>query len=260
MLETDASIKGLGAVLSQRQDDNRLHPIAYASRALNNAEKNYGITELETLAVVWSITHFHPYLYGHSVTILTEYSAVKSVLGAPTLSRKHARWWTRVYGRGIKEIELQFRSGRENVVADSLSRCPTGQPPAKGEAEDEFQVAQIDSKSISSLLEEVPSHAIKKDSLLEEQQKDPWVKQMVNHLENGLLPTDDRQVKKLVNQAAHFALVEDILYFIDSKKGNRKRAVVPLSLRKQIMEEVSPARVLKTHWFTTGGGSRCTQG
>ena len=123
-------------------------------------------------------------------------------------------------------------------MADSLSRCPTGQPPAKGEAEDEFQVAQIDSKNISPLLEEVPSHAIKKDSLLEEQQKDPWVKQMINYLENGLLPTDDRQVKKLVNQAAHFALVEDILYFIDSKKGNRKRAVVPLSLRKQIMEEV----------------------
>ena len=144
VLETDASIKGLGAVLSQRQDDNRLHPIAYASRALNNAQKNYGITELETLAVVWSITHFHPYLYGHSVTILTDHSAVKSVLGAPTLSGKHARWWTRVYGRGIKEIEIQFRSKRENVVADSLSRCPTGQPPAKGEAEDEFQVYSTD--------------------------------------------------------------------------------------------------------------------
>ena len=52
-LETDASIHGLGAVLSQRQSDTQLHPVAYASRALSQAERNYAITELETLAVVW---------------------------------------------------------------------------------------------------------------------------------------------------------------------------------------------------------------
>ena len=51
-LKTDASVKGLGAVLSQRQDDGCLHPIAYASRALSPHEKRYAITELETLAVV----------------------------------------------------------------------------------------------------------------------------------------------------------------------------------------------------------------
>ena len=60
VLETDASGLGLGAVLSQKQG----HPIAYASRALNPAEKNYSVTDLETLALVWSITHFHSYLYG----------------------------------------------------------------------------------------------------------------------------------------------------------------------------------------------------
>ena len=46
-------IKALSAVLSQRQEDNQLHPVAFASRALSAAEKNYSITELETLAVVW---------------------------------------------------------------------------------------------------------------------------------------------------------------------------------------------------------------
>ena len=65
VLETDTSIKGLGAVLSQRQGDNQLHPAAFASRALSAAEKNYSITELETLAVVWAIQHYHAYLYGH---------------------------------------------------------------------------------------------------------------------------------------------------------------------------------------------------
>ena len=51
VLETDASYVGLGAVLSQLQDDKRLHPIAYASRSLHPHEKNYGVTELETFAM-----------------------------------------------------------------------------------------------------------------------------------------------------------------------------------------------------------------
>ena len=76
VLETDASIKGLGAVLSQRQEDNQLHPVAFSSRALSAAEKNYSITELETLAVVWAIQHYHAYLYGHEVTVITDHSAV----------------------------------------------------------------------------------------------------------------------------------------------------------------------------------------
>ena len=69
MLETDASIQGLGAVLSQVQEDNKCHPVSYASRALTPQERNYAITELETLAVVWAMGHFHKYLYGHNVTL-----------------------------------------------------------------------------------------------------------------------------------------------------------------------------------------------
>ena len=59
-LETDASIQGIGAVLSQQQSDGRLHPVAYASRALSHAESHYSITELKTLAVVWAIDHVLP--------------------------------------------------------------------------------------------------------------------------------------------------------------------------------------------------------
>ena len=50
-VETDASISGIGAVLSQVQEDAKLHPVAYASRSLSSAERNYSVTELETLAV-----------------------------------------------------------------------------------------------------------------------------------------------------------------------------------------------------------------
>ena len=91
-LETDASVHELGAILSQVLEDKKLHPVAYASRALSDQEKRYAISELETLAVVWSMSHFHSYLYGHDVTVLTDHSAVKAVPCNPGGSSKHARW------------------------------------------------------------------------------------------------------------------------------------------------------------------------
>ena len=84
ILETDASVKGLGAVLSQRgEGDSKVHPVAYASRALSPTEQRYSVTELETLAVVWAVKHFHAYLYGHDVVVYTDHSAVKAVLTNP---------------------------------------------------------------------------------------------------------------------------------------------------------------------------------
>ena len=60
--ETDASCLGLGVILSQKQMDGKLHPVSYASRALSPVEKNYGITDLEMLAVVWAVGYFWQYL------------------------------------------------------------------------------------------------------------------------------------------------------------------------------------------------------
>ena len=77
VLETDASYQGLGAVLSQRLMDHKLHPVAFGSRALSPSERNYSVTEIETLAVVWAMKHFHAYLYGHNVQVVTDHSAVK---------------------------------------------------------------------------------------------------------------------------------------------------------------------------------------
>ena len=65
--------------MSQGQEDEQIHPVAYASRALSLSEHNYSITEMETLAVVWAITHFQFYLYGCSVIVYTDHTAVKAV-------------------------------------------------------------------------------------------------------------------------------------------------------------------------------------
>ena len=96
------------------QDDGRPHPVAYASRTLSPQEKWYAITELETLAVVWAGNHFHAYLYGHDVVVFTDHSAVKAVLETPNPSGKHARWWSKVFGSGVRNINIVYRAGKEN--------------------------------------------------------------------------------------------------------------------------------------------------
>ena len=64
LLETDASKEGLGAVLSQKQEDGQYHPVAYGSQALAIHEKNYHSTKLEFFALKWAITeHFKEYLH-----------------------------------------------------------------------------------------------------------------------------------------------------------------------------------------------------
>ena len=69
-----------------------MRPISYASRTLQAHEKNYGISELEALGVVWAIKHFRPYIYGHHCVVFTDHVALKALLNTPQPSGKLARW------------------------------------------------------------------------------------------------------------------------------------------------------------------------
>ena len=70
ILTCDASRQAIGSVLSQMSAGRDL-PIAYASRVLNSAEQRYSTTERECLAIVWSVKHFRPYLWGAKFRVVT---------------------------------------------------------------------------------------------------------------------------------------------------------------------------------------------
>ena len=202
-------------------------------------EKCYGITELETLAVVWAVSHFHYYFYGHNATIYTDHTAVKAVLEKPNSSGKHARWWSRVYGSGFKQVSIAYQAGRENCNADALSRHPQPTCLIIDDDEEVVQIAAIrhtDSlDEISSLLMQCPLVGQEPVDLATEQGKDPELKRMLDFLEKGVLPDDQKLARKVAAIAPSYAVISGILCFVDPKRGNRKRVLVPRQLHEEIV-------------------------
>lgn len=112
----DASKDGIGAILLQEG-----HPIAFESRRMIPAEKNYITTEQELLAVVHGIKVFRCYLEGVDFTMITDHCPNTFLQTQPTLSRRHARWSEYLQRYRFK---WEYRAGRDNV-ADPLSRHPS---------------------------------------------------------------------------------------------------------------------------------------
>ena len=119
VLHTDASGDGLGAVLYQKQDGLE-RVIAYASRGLSNAERNYPAHKLEFLALKWAVCEkFHDYLYGSEFTARTDNNPLTYVLTSAKLDATGQRWVSHLANY---RFDIEYRSGKQNVDADALSR------------------------------------------------------------------------------------------------------------------------------------------
>ena len=119
LLETDASIEGLGAVLSQEQDDGRYHPVAYASRGLKGGKLKYHSSKLEFLALKWAMTEqFREYLQYQPFLVRTDNNPLTYVLTMPNLDAVGHRWVAAMAGYNF---EIQYICRSDNKVADALS-------------------------------------------------------------------------------------------------------------------------------------------
>jgi hypothetical protein len=135
-LHTDASAQGLGAILYQEDADGLKRVVAYVSRALSKAEKNYPAHKLEFLALKWSVTEkFRDYLCGANFTVHTDNNPLTYVLTTAKLDATGHRWLAAL---SIFNFKLRYKPGTANIDADILSRLPSKTDEHEEIAEDVF--------------------------------------------------------------------------------------------------------------------------
>ena len=118
ILDTAASLTGLGAVLSQVIDEQD-YVLGYASKTLSQTEQNYCVTRRELLAVVKFVQHFRPYLYGRRFTVRTDHSSLQWLLNFRAPENQLTRWLQTL---SEYDLVIHHRPGSQHGNADGLSR------------------------------------------------------------------------------------------------------------------------------------------
>ena len=122
LLETDVSSHGLGALLSQKQDNDKYKPVAYTSRELKGGEGKYHSSKLEFLALKWALTdQFKEYHRYKPFTVCTDNNPLTYVMTTPNLDAI-GHWWVAALTR--YNMTIEYLKGADNKIADILNWVP----------------------------------------------------------------------------------------------------------------------------------------
>ena len=263
ILETDACEHGLGAILSQKDNNGKLRVIAYASRTVRPAEARakYSSLKLELLALKWAVTErFRGYLLGHQFTAFTDNNPLAH-LETARFGAVEQRWIAEL---AVFQFKVLYKPGRKNQNADALSRNPVDPPPIK--IDEHVAVNSINAKiavpprpttipldavfcapiSVHHPVPpppEPPTNPLHPTELIDAQREDPEISPLLPFIERGALPTKTERkllplgTRPYLRQFSRLHFVNGVLEkrMTDPEIGETSVAVVPSSQRSEAL-------------------------
>ena len=238
ILDTDASNIGIGAVLSQKQDGKE-RVIAYFSRVLNKAERNYCVTRRELLAIVEAIKAFRHYLLGQKFLIRTDHVSLRWLLSFRDLEGQLARWLERLQQF---EFEIVFRKGQFHGNADGLSRRHCESQGCRYCAKIEENCARESRKTIT--LARITLAEENLEEWQREQKEDPSLSVIFRGKETGVRPlrteVSDVSTRIYLSYWDVINLKNGVLYkswYAPNLKSSFLQLLVPRKRVKEILEK-----------------------
>ena len=196
-IHTDASDIAVGAMLAQNPTGKTYQPIAYTSRLLSKAEKNYTTTEKEALAMAYAVNKFRHYLLGNKFIFYVDHFALQYLVNKPQVLSRLAPWLLLFLEFDFKVI---YKPSKIHGVADALS-CNEGAEPATG---------ILDQTTNAQLFSMQPN----------------WIHPIIDYLQTGTFPPSMTKEarKRLAYRAIPFQLVQGKLY--QQGKDSKLRQVI----------------------------------
>ena len=223
-LTCDASPYGVGAVLSQTDDHGVENPVAYASRTLSQAERNYSQLEKESLALIFGTKRFHNYLYGHSFILYTDHKPLQGLFNEskaiPTLASAQIQRWALTLA--AYQYKIVYKKGSEITNADGLSRLPLPSPLS--------QEVPIPSEYVL-LMEHLSSGPITSTQIKTMTRQDRDLAKVLYYVQKGWPAVVEPALKPYASRKYELSSLDGcVLWGV--------RVVVPVAGRKRILDDL----------------------
>ena len=237
-LDTDASHDAIGSVLSQKQNGKE-RVIAYASKKLSQAERQYCITRKELLAVYYFVTHYKHYLLGRKFVVRTDHRALCWMLNwkQPNTSQ-YCRWKQELE---FYDMRVEYRPGEAHINADALSRLPSCEQCELRHLEPKLK------RNVKLLNDEEKNNAICCRRIVAfenrlDQENDPSLKCIIDLLKAGRLTEKEppnvkfgnEEIKKLWNKRESLRLRGGLLYIVS--RDESYKLIIPQKERNGIIK------------------------
>ena len=210
-------------MLEQRHED-KWCPVVYASRSLNPSEKNYSPIELETLAVVFACNKFNQYVYGRHFIVQSDHQPLKTIM-KKDLAKTPPRLQRLLLNLQKFDFEVEYVTGKENIVSDMFSRAPLKY------SNSELSKEEIESQ-IHMVISSLPISEQKLHMFITETERDETLQTVITQIQKGW-PKYRSEVSGEIK--AYFAHKDNLAYH-NGLVSRGSQIVVPVSMRKELLK------------------------